>query len=63
MANDALLSATNALPYQVYAVIETGVGGSESFGWASAFVLLLVVLCFYAVGIATRMYFQRKLER
>ncbi|GAD52402.1 phosphate transport system permease protein PstA [Halarchaeum acidiphilum MH1-52-1] len=63
VANDALLSATNALPYQVYAVIETGVGGSESFGWASAFVLLLVVLCFYAVGIATRMYFQRKLER
>ncbi|MFB6080056.1 MAG: phosphate ABC transporter permease PstA [Haloferacaceae archaeon] len=63
VANPELLSATNALPYQVYAVIETGVGGSESFGWATAFVLLVVVICFYAVGVVTRLYFQRQLEQ
>ncbi|MFB6165649.1 MAG: phosphate ABC transporter permease PstA [Haloarculaceae archaeon] len=63
VANDALLSATNALPYQVYAVIEHGVGGQEAFGWATALVLLVVVMFFYAIGIATRMYFQRKLHQ
>ncbi|MFB6136306.1 MAG: phosphate ABC transporter permease PstA [Halobacteriaceae archaeon] len=63
VANDALLSATNALPYQIYAIIEHGVGGREAFGWATAFVLLVVVICFYAVGIATRLYFQRQLEQ
>ncbi|MFB6172108.1 MAG: phosphate ABC transporter permease PstA [Haloarculaceae archaeon] len=63
VANDALLSSTTALPYQIYAVIETGVAGKPEFGWATAFVLLLVVICLYAVGIATRMYFQRKLEQ
>ncbi|MFB6140014.1 MAG: phosphate ABC transporter permease PstA [Halosimplex sp.] len=63
VANDALLSATNALPYQVYAVLEAGVGGSEAFGWGTAFVLLVLVLCFYGVGIGTRLYFRGKLER
>ncbi|MFB6178421.1 MAG: phosphate ABC transporter permease PstA [Halorientalis sp.] len=63
VANDALLSATNALPYQIYAIIEHGVGGKEEFGWATAFVLLVLVMAFYSIGIATRMYFQRKLDQ
>ncbi|MFB6073752.1 MAG: phosphate ABC transporter permease PstA [Haloarculaceae archaeon] len=63
VANDALLSPTNALPYQIYAVIEAGVGGSEQFGWGTAFVLLVLVLCFYLVGIATRLYFRDKLQQ
>ncbi|MBX0322869.1 phosphate ABC transporter permease PstA [Halomicroarcula sp. F13] len=61
VANDALLSASASLPTQVWAVIAAGVSGSPSMGWASAFVLLLVVLTFYAVGITARTYFRRKL--
>ncbi|WP_135305715.1 phosphate ABC transporter permease PstA [Haloarcula amylovorans] len=61
VANEALLSASASLPTQVWAVIAAGVSGSPSMGWASAFVLLLVVLTFYAVGITARTYFRRKL--
>ena len=60
--NGALLEASAALPTQVWAVIAAGVSGSPSMGWASAFVLLTVVLGFYAVGILTRTYFRRKLD-
>jgi phosphate transport system permease protein len=60
--NGALLEASAALPTQVWAVIAAGVSGSPSMGWASAFVLLTVVLSFYTVGILTRTYFRRKLE-
>ena len=60
--NPALLEATAALPTQVWAVIAAGVSGSPSMGWASALVLLLVVLSFYAVGITARTYFRRKLS-
>jgi len=60
--NDALLEATAALPTQVWAVIAAGVSGSPSMGWASAFVLLMVVLGFYAIGILSRTYFRRKLD-
>jgi phosphate transport system permease protein len=31
-------------------------------GWASAFILLMVVLSFYAVGITARTIFRRKLD-
>jgi phosphate transport system permease protein len=60
--NGALLEATAALPTQVWAVIAAGVSGSPSMGWASAFVLLMVVLGFYAIGILSRTYFRRKLD-
>jgi phosphate transport system permease protein len=60
--NGALLEASAALPTQVWAVIAAGVSGSPSMGWASAFVLLIVVLSFYAIGIFTRKYFRRKLD-
>jgi phosphate transport system permease protein len=46
----------------VWAVIAAGVSGSPSMGWATAFVLLVVVLTFYAVGITARTYFRRKLD-
>ena len=62
VANDALLSASASLPTQVWAVIAAGVSGSPSMGWATAFILLLVVLTFYAVGITARTYFRRKLN-
>ncbi|MFW5973876.1 MAG: phosphate ABC transporter permease PstA [Natrialbaceae archaeon] len=64
VANDALLQSAPALPYQLYATITAGVSAEESlaFGWGTAFVLLLVVLSFYAIGIATRIYFRRKLD-
>jgi phosphate transport system permease protein len=62
VSNPALLEASAALPTQVWAVIAAGVSGSPSMGWASALVLLLVVLSFYAVGILARTYFRRKLD-
>jgi phosphate transport system permease protein len=62
VVNDALLSASASLPTQVWAVIAAGVSGSPSMGWATAFVLLMVVLTFYAVGITARTYFRRKLS-
>ena len=68
VANPELLQATSALPYQVYALVTAGVGGSqlgdpEAFAWGTTLVLLAVVLSFYAVGIVTRYYFRRRLHR
>jgi phosphate transport system permease protein len=68
VSNEVLLQATSALPYQLYALITAGVGGqqignAQQFAWGTALVLLVVVLSFYAVGIATRYYFQRRLKR
>jgi phosphate transport system permease protein len=62
VVNDALLSASQALPKQVWAIIAGGVGGTASKGWATALILLTVVLSFYAVGILMRTYFRRKLN-
>ncbi|WP_247010001.1 phosphate ABC transporter permease PstA [Halorientalis litorea] len=68
VANPELLQATSALPYQLFALITAGVGlgqnvaNPDSFRWATALVLLLVVLSFYAVGIGARYYFRRKLQ-
>jgi len=62
VSNPALLEASAALPTQVWAVISAGVSGSPSMGWASALILLLVVLTFYAVGIVARTHFRRKLD-
>ena len=60
--NDQLLAASASLPTQVWAVIAAGVSGSPQMGWASAAVLLSVVLTFYAIGITARTYFRRKLN-
>ncbi|RDI71958.1 phosphate ABC transporter permease PstA [Halopelagius longus] len=66
--NPELMQATAALPYQLYALITAGVGKSgpvsdlEQFKWATALVLLAVVLSFYLVGIVTRYYFRSKLR-
>jgi phosphate transport system permease protein len=63
VSNDALLEASSALPYQLYAVITAGLQGNNlDFAWGTALVLLLVVMSFYAVGIASRVYFRRKLQ-
>lgn len=68
VANPELLQATSALPYQLFALITAGVGLGENvanpdqFRWATALVLLVVVLSFYAIGITTRYYFRRKLK-
>ncbi len=68
VANPELLQATSALPYQLFALITAGVGSSsniadiEQFRWATALILLIVVLSFYAVGIGARYYFRRKLQ-
>jgi phosphate transport system permease protein len=68
VANPELLQATSALPYQLYALITAGVGlGSnvsspDEFRWATALILLVVVLSFYAIGIASRYYFRRQLR-
>ena len=64
VTNDALLTATSALPYQLYATITAGVGAADAkaFGWGTALVLLLVVLSVYAVGITLRKYFRGKLH-
>ena len=62
VSNEALMQAASALPYQLYAIITAGVGQNEEFGWGTALVLLGVVLSFYAIGIASRSYFRRKLN-
>ena len=68
VANPELLEATSALPYQLFALITAGVGGSsniadvDQFKWATALILLVVVLSFYAVGIGARYYFRRQLQ-
>ncbi|WP_226480002.1 phosphate ABC transporter permease PstA [Natrinema amylolyticum] len=63
IVNEALLSGSSALPYQLYGAITTGVVGDDpGYGWATAFVLLLVVLSFYVIGITTRIYFRKKLQ-
>jgi phosphate transport system permease protein len=68
VANPELLEATSALPYQLFALIGAGVGLGENvsspteFRWATALVLLVVVLSFYAIGIGARYYFRRKLR-
>ncbi|GAA0450723.1 phosphate ABC transporter permease PstA [Halococcus dombrowskii] len=60
---DALLQPATALPYQLFATITAGVGNvGEGFSWGTALVLLLVVFAFYAVGIASRRYFDTKLQ-
>ncbi|MFC7098047.1 phosphate ABC transporter permease PstA [Halobaculum marinum] len=67
--NPVLLDAASALPYQLYALITAGVGASgnvanpDEFKWATALVLLIVVLSFYAIGIAARYYFRRELNQ
>ncbi|WEL27901.1 phosphate ABC transporter permease PstA [Haloferax volcanii] len=68
VTNPELMQATSALPYQLYSLITAGVGQSSNIGaidefrWATALILLVVVLGFYAVGIATRYYFRSKLQ-
>jgi phosphate transport system permease protein len=68
VSNPELLQATAALPYQLFALIQAGVGKSsgiqnlDQFRWATALILLIVVLSFYAIGIASRYYFRRQLE-
>jgi phosphate transport system permease protein len=63
VTNPELLEAASALPLQLYAVISAGLNENMSFAWGTALVLLIVVLSFYAVGIATRVYFRRKLSQ
>lgn len=69
VANPELLQATTALPFQLYALITAGVGlgdnvtNPEQFQWATALMLLVVVLSFYAIGIGARYHFRRRLER
>jgi phosphate transport system permease protein len=69
IANDALLQGASALPLQLYATISAGASPRPSeytqaeFGWGVALVLLLVVLGFYAIGIASRIYFRRKVTQ
>ncbi|ELZ59242.1 MULTISPECIES: phosphate ABC transporter permease PstA [unclassified Haloferax] len=68
VTNPELMRATSALPYQLYSLITAGVGESsnisaiDEFRWATALILLVVVLGFYAIGIATRYYFRSKLQ-
>jgi len=67
VTNEALLQPASALPYQLYSSITAGVFPKEifsdtEFGWGTALVLLLVVIGLYAIGIASRLYFRRKLD-
>ena len=60
---DALVQPATALPLQLFATITAGAKNvTEGFAWATALVLLLAVMAFYAVGIVSRTYFRRKLD-
>ncbi|MFB6268482.1 MAG: phosphate ABC transporter permease PstA [Halobacterium sp.] len=68
VTNGALMERGSALPYQLYTSITAGrLPGQgapfsvQEFGWGTALVLLVVVLGLYAIGIASRIYFRRKL--
>ncbi|WP_439027814.1 phosphate ABC transporter permease PstA [Haloarchaeobius sp. DT45] len=61
--NPELLQATSALPYQLYAIITAGLTSAKIDAWGLALVLLAIVLSFYAIGIATRYYFRKKLNQ
>jgi phosphate transport system permease protein len=68
VTNDVLLSPASALPYQLYSTITAGVFPKDvftnaEFGWGTALVLLLVVVGLYAVGVASRLYFRRRLHQ
>jgi phosphate transport system permease protein len=63
VTNPALLERASALPYQLYAIITAGVGADAPFGWGTTLVLLGVVLTFFAIGIASRRHFRRKLHQ
>ncbi|QSG11045.1 ABC-type phosphate transport system, permease component [Halapricum desulfuricans] len=63
VTNEALMEASSALPYQLYGLISAGLGDNLDFAWGTALVLLIVVLGFYAIGIASRVYFRRKLNQ
>jgi phosphate transport system permease protein len=68
VTNPELLQASSALPYQLYALITAGVGAGAGGNadidpWSTALVLMVVVLSFYAVGIASRNYFRRRLHQ
>jgi phosphate transport system permease protein len=56
-----LVQSSSALPYQLFAVITAGLEENIGFAWGTALVLLLVVIGLYAVGVASRIYFRRKL--
>jgi len=58
-----LIQSSSALPYQLFAVIGAGLGKNLDFAWGTALVLLLVVMSFYAIGVASRVYFRRKLNQ
>ncbi|MUV89867.1 phosphate ABC transporter permease PstA [Halapricum sp. CBA1109] len=60
--NGAVMESTAALPTGIWATIAAGVSGSQSRGWGTALVLLLVVLMLYSIGIVSRTYFRRKLN-
>jgi phosphate transport system permease protein len=62
VSNPALLESASALPYQLYAIITAGVLDDLAFGWGTTFALLGVVLSFFAVAVASRRYFRRKLH-
>jgi len=68
ITNPAITESGTALPYQLYASITAGtfpkpeVFSDSEFGWGTALVLLIVVMGFYAVGVASRLYFRRKLN-
>ena len=58
-----MVQPATALPLQLFATITAGAKDvAEGFAWATALVLLLVVMAFYAVGIVSRTYFRRKLD-
>lgn len=68
ITNSAITERGTALPFQLYTSITAGSSPNEEvftvseFGWGTALVLLLVVMAFYAVGVASRLYFRRKLN-
>jgi len=68
ITNSALTERGTALPFQLYTSITAGsspkpeVFSLSEFGWGTALVLLLVVMGFFAIGVASRLYFRRKLN-
>jgi phosphate transport system permease protein len=58
---DSVLDPVMALPYHLF-ILATNVPGASANQYGTALVLLMLVVGFYAIAIAARTHFQKKMR-